>query len=348
MKSKILLGLTALGMMACSAAAANDSTYTITVNGDGNFIDGDMVYLLNYDTSEKIDSVVANDDVAVFKGIVTKPFVGRIVYDGKRMGTFVVEGGDVTVADGEAKGGNYNAVLDEFGKQMQALQAKYSEAKTEDDQKKILQEYGDFLKATFEKNADNPVGYLLFVDMATDMDRAELDSVLAKYPSLANYERVKKSLATFERQEATAPGKMFTDFEIEYDGKTTKLSDFVGKGKYTLVDFWASWCGPCRREAQGALMDIYNKYNGKGLDIVGIAVWDEPQNTLQAIDQMKLPWTQVLNGQNIPTDLYGILGIPCIILFDPDGRIVSRNLQDEELKASVDAAMAKYNAPAAE
>ncbi len=342
MNKKLMMAAMALGLIACSSATANDSTYTVTVNGDGNFIDGEMVYLLNYDTSEKLDSVVAKDDVAVFKGIVTEPFVGRVIYDGKRVGTFVIEGGDVTVTGGDAKGGKLNELLDDFQVKISALQQKYGEAKTEEGQKAVQDEYEALYSSMIDQNADNPVGYLLFSDMAMEMDRAELDSALVKYPKMAQYQRIQKAVSFLDRQEATGPGKMFTDFAIEYDGKTTRLSDFVGKGNYTLVDFWASWCGPCRREAQGTLKDIYNQYNGKGLDIVGIAVWDEPENTLQAIKQMNLPWKQVINGQTIPTDLYGILGIPCIILFDPDGKIVSRNLQGAELKASVDAAMAGF------
>ena len=74
--------------------------------------------------------------------------------------------------------------------------------------------------------------------------------------------------------------------------------------------------------------------------MLGVAVWDEPQNTLQAIERHKLPWPNILNAQTIPTEIYGISGIPCIILFDPQGRIVSRDLQDDDLRQAVNEAMA--------
>ena len=104
--------------------------------------------------------------------------------------------------------------------------------------------------------------------------------------------------------------------------------------KKVLVDFWASWCGPCMRQA-AVLKEIYAEYHDKGLEIVGVAVWDEPQNTLEAIKTKELPWNNILNAQTIPTDLYGISGIPCIIIIGPDGTILSRDKQGDELKEAI-------------
>jgi hypothetical protein len=80
---------------------------------------------------------------------------------------------------------------------------------------------------------------------------------------------------------------------------------------------------------------LLNEYGPQGLEVLGVAVWDEPQNTKRAIEQHQLPWPQILNAQTVPTDLYGIAGIPCILLIAPDGTIVSRDKQDDELRADV-------------
>ncbi|MBQ7462306.1 MAG: AhpC/TSA family protein [Bacteroidaceae bacterium] len=128
----------------------------------------------------------------------------------------------------------------------------------------------------------------------------------------------------------TDVGCKFVDFAVEYEGKTTRLSDYVGRGKYVLVDFWGSWCGACKYEIPN-IITAYNKYKDKGLKVVGIAAWDKPEDTLKAIDEMQIPYPQILNTQKRATDLYGIKGIPETILFSPDGTIFARGLRGEDI-----------------
>lgn len=122
--------------------------------------------------------------------------------------------------------------------------------------------------------------------------------------------------------------------------QTLSLSDFVGKGKYVLVDFWASWCGPCCAEVPN-IAAVYEKYAGDDFDVLSVAVWDTPDETFRAAEEHGVVWNQMViipEDRSIPTDVYGINGIPQIFLFGPDGKIVERGLRGENIEKNV----AKY------
>ena len=134
----------------------------------------------------------------------------------------------------------------------------------------------------------------------------------------------KKAQSKAQLVTSTAEGAMFTDFEItQPDGTVAKLSDYVGKGKYILVDFWASWCGPCKREIPN-IKAAWEKYKGDKFDVLSVAVWDKPEDTAAAAAEHGVEWAQIVNAQKIPTEIYGLEGIPHLILFGPDGKIVKR------------------------
>ena len=137
-------------------------------------------------------------------------------------------------------------------------------------------------------------------------------------------------------QQSTAEGQPFVDFEV--DG--VKFSDFVGRGKYMLVDFWASWCGPCRGEMPN-LRAVYEECHGPDFDMLSVAVWDKPEDTAQAAEEENIVWNQMVNTQNVATDLYGIDGIPHIILFGPDGTILKRGLRGDDIRAAVAEALGR-------
>lgn len=346
MKSKLLVSAAALALVACTAKA-EPNNYKVTVE-DPNLVEGAMMYILNFDTTDKMDSTVMTNGKAVFEGKIESPAFVRLESEGNRIDKFILEEGNVTINENGITGTPLNAAMNEYKEKVTDLNNRFMELPQDDEagRENIYNRYLAFTDSVMNANIDNPIGYYLFLQKAYEMDRDELNTALEKYPSLKGYTRIQKIVNTFERQEATAAGKMFTDFEVTYDGTTHKLSDYVGKGKYTLVDFWASWCGPCMRKMPH-LKEIYAQYAPKGLEVLGVAVWDEPEKSLAKIEQLELPWKQIINAQTVPTDLYGILGIPCIILFAPDGTIVGRNFEDEELNSILAEAFApSASAPA--
>lgn len=327
----------AAAAIACAAAAAA-APYHVTAPMPED-ADGAMVYIVNFDTGAPIDSVLVADGVAEFRGELDEPVLARMLLDGERYCTFILDDGGIAISkDRKAVGSMLNDRLNEIGKTTAALAAEFRSAPGDDARQAVLDRYNAFATEALDENADNPLGYYIFLDQAGSLSREEFAAALAKYPMMAGYERVKRYQQSFDRQEATSEGKRFTDFEIEHDGVKHRLSDVVGKGDYVLVDYWASWCGPCIRQT-AVIKELYNELKDKGLKVLGVAVWDEPEATKAAIAKHDLPWECWLNGGNVPTDLYGIMGIPCIILYGPDGTILSRDKQGDELKAAVRAAM---------
>lgn len=340
---KIRTIILSAAVAAGSLIGAYAGAYNVTVTC-GEDADGAMAYLVNYDTGDKIDSVTVADSKAVFKGNLNDVAVARLIIDGQRVAQFILEDGDIAVdaATRKVQGGKYNNLMNELDAQVEPIAQRFQTAANDSVRQAIYNEYTSFMQKSMTENLDNPIGYMFFLQQAYEMEPSEVEAMVEQHPSLKKYKRVEKLIQANKNKAATQPGSKFADFEIEYDGAKHRLSDVVGKGQYVLVDFWASWCGPCIRQT-AVIKDLYNEYKDKGLKVLGVAVWDEPDDTKKVITQHGLEWECWLNGQNTPTDIYGISGIPCIILFGPDGTILSRDKQDEELKADVRAALEKAN-----
>ena len=300
----------------------NKEPYKITVKFADDSADGETAYLTSYDSGDTIAQEVVKGKEVVFQDSVAGSFMARLVVDGK-LG-FIVEAGEITInwEDGKATGTALNDKLN-------AIDAELEKADGDEAEAAIFQK-------AYKDNKDNGIGpwafnyYLMYNNFTV----AQIEDMLKELPAeWKDLKRVGKALKDAEAKENTAEGKKFTDFA---NAKGEKLSDYAGNGKYTLVDFWASWCGPCRKEVAN-IKQLYAKYNGK-MNFVGIAVWDEDEATAKAMEELKIEWPVVMNGKNWtePTDIYGIPGIPHIMLIDPEGKIVKRGLGGEELIKTVD------------
>ncbi len=267
-------------------------------------------------------------DEPVFAALVSK-FGGAVLPIYLEEGTIVVEGslsGNPSHLSGTPLNDESQAMID----QLTAME-KAAESDSTMTEEEVTEKLAALVTEVVEKHPNDVFGFFNFMqfnNVLSDEKKQELIELLN--PKWGDNELFADLKQSVQKQSSTGEGSMFKDFEAEYEGKVQRLSDYVGKGQYVLVDFWASWCGPCRQEIPN-LISAYNQYKAKGLVVLGVATWDKPEDTLKAIDELGIPYPQIMNAQKAGSDAYGIEGIPEIILFAPDGTILARGLRGEEI-----------------
>ena len=323
------------------ACTNQERYYTLTGELPDSSYNEKTVYLTDFDNGIKIDSTTVDGNRVTFRGIAPDTALNcRIDIARGLFSNPILEKGDI-VTDFVNHRTSGTPLNDEMARILTYLgdwhdRANKTREEFEGTQEEFVARYMDefyaelksLMKEEFLKHTNDAVGYLIVREVLGSVE-------LMKHvrdnsgPWLNNKGMVKRMRQNTQGLLATAEGMTYTDIKgTDIDGKPLALSDFVGKGNYVLVDFWASWCGPCRGEIPN-LRKLYEKYNGKGLTILGIYVWDSIENMKTAIKEEQITWPQLFDSEGTVTDIYGVsgTGIPHLILFGPDGTILERDIE---------------------
>lgn len=181
----------------------------------------------------------------------------------------------------------------------------------------------EFFASHWDEHSGDFVGSFVLYNFSPYLDFPFIDTLTADVPEeVRQHTLLKPFYDQLESIRAMQPGKMFTDMTLTYvDGSSVALSDVIGKGDWVLIDFWASWCGPCR-QAMPELQSIVKKF--KTLKVYGIAVSDKVEDTRRAIADLKVSWPVMSDPEGNTAKSYGISAIPAMMLFAPDGKIAAR------------------------
>lgn len=350
--------LAAAALMAACGGAPKGYTVSGTVEGAE---DGETIYLRVREGRQmvNVDSAVIAGGKFTFKGQQDTARNMQLAYLGteEKQGltlNFYLENGQINVelteSNDKVTGSPLNDRYQPYRAQFSALDAERkalleqaNDTTLSEEQISLLREKFFMLsdrvdslqKVVMEENITNLIGVEVLKNTYYNLDLEELEQLVPQIPAeFQNDERIQRIQEMVVKMKATAVGQKFTDFTMQDpEGKEVKLSDYVGKGKVVLVDFWASWCGPCRREMPN-LVEAYKQYKGKNFEIVGVSLDRDLDKWKKGIADLNITWPQMSDLKYWECEgaqLYAVSSIPHTMLVDGEGTIVARGLHGEEL-----------------
>ncbi len=309
-------------LQSCNSKVDKIEEYTISASIEG--IDSGKALLAKLDlvTNEQVDvdSSEIKNGKFTFKGEIESPYIHTIFVNGKANKIhFFLENSDIEIS------ADFNDLEHAkiTGSREDSLFRSY---KTDDifDREKgmeIMLKYPDYSFAAF-------TAYYQFQIYNINIDTLDIimNSFSSHIKETVYFKHLDKLYNTLKRVAVSQPAPVFEIPDTE--GNMVSLNDF--KGKYILIDFWASWCAPCR-ESNPQLVKVYDIFNKRNFTIIGISIDKDRDRWLKAIESDQLPWTNLsnLNGWDEVSTIYGVKAVPQNFLIDPNGIIIDKNINTD-------------------
>ena len=352
---KLLLSIVAASMTlaACNAQSGYKVTGTVEGMPDGKAI----IATVNGSSLDTLAKADVKNGSFEFTGNVSEPTGAYIMVIGQRGAIpFMLENANITVNAGQAgltvTGGEGQKIYDQFmainaSAQQEAMKLQQEYQAANGDQAKIqaVQEaYAKLMTDAQAKETElikaNPDSYVSTFVIVSSMGQMEYEQLKERYSLLGEKAKAsaqgKAIAAQIAKLESTAIGQIAPNFTITTpEGESISLYDI--KGKVKLIDFWASWCGPCRGE-NPHVVEIYKEYHPKGLEIFGVSLDNNKEAWVKAIADDGLVWkhgSDLKGWQSAPAQLYSVSGIPHTVLLDENNKIIAKNLRGDELKQKI-------------
>ena len=362
MRNLLFLTLSAILMLTAACSQKSDNAYTITGTAEGTQ-DGDTVFICEmqgYFNMVPTDTAIIKDGKFEFAGECEGAALRWLmpIHAGEptTMAQFILEKGDIKAelikGEGESKieGGPNGKLYKEFeeecgkiGQQMDEPWQITSDSTKSEVERQAAQAKLDSLQkvmVAYQKkfiidHVPSACSDMLYAFCSFNFSEEDNEEILKLFgEKQPNFPVYKSIMAEKKAQESTAIGHEYTDLKMDDpNGKSMKISDYVGKSKYVLIDFWASWCGPCRAEMP-TVVEAYTKFHDKGFEVVGVSLDEDKDAWVKAIADLKMPWPQMSDLKGWESEacaVYHVQAIPANVLVDEQGNIIAKDLRGEDL-----------------
>ncbi|MCM1109541.1 MAG: AhpC/TSA family protein [Clostridium sp.] len=347
--------------MACAALLAScqpNNSYKLTGEIEGAK-DGDSIVILTFDNGKltPTDTLRIENNKFATEGIADSTTFCSYFYhndETQHQGFFFIEPGNILIKvaeDEKVSGTANNDILQKYSDEMAPISKQMRELYTNYDEnadtqiKQLNKQIQDIANRYIKENSDNASSVIIFLFHYTDFSVKENQELIEGMSDTnKNNPIIMQISQALKAKQTSEPGNQISDFTLtDINGDELTLSQVVKENKLTLLDCWASWCGPCMGEMPN-VVKVYEQYHNQGFEVVGISFDKDESSWKNAIEKMGMTWRQAseLNGwDNKVKELYGIDGIPFTLLIDQNGTIIAKNLRDENLAETVAAQLNK-------